>query len=445
MIFREALRSLKNSRAKAVFYWLTFFITTALLFVYFNMEYASTQGKSEIYMDSFGLADIMQLLEKGNAGNLMMVFVVIMCAIDLLFCNDFFVKNKAKELAVRLICGATYIQLAMYLLIQTVVLLLAAVPLGIAAGYGLLGLMNRLLAAAGETMTVTVSSYAIAEFTTVLTFIVFWTVLLNCSFAYKSGAVLLAGGNMSAMKDKGSYGLGAKKYVRYLLNLGALVLTVLPLYNFFNGSGALAVSMVIGSVGLSRVISEIFLPFLTGLNRRSASRNTVRMTANGFLRQDLKYAGITIYLLLCDLMIVMTMMFSRNNTSLEYLLVIVTYISISILQSLALMFRLETDISSREKQFVILSQVGVSAKEQKSIIQREVMMFYLLTGGLIALYGGTALYSLSRDSLISGGQMILLISSALIPVIVIAVLTYLYYLQVAAGAKTARSEQLSSH
>jgi hypothetical protein len=169
------------------------------------------------------------------------------------------------------------------------------------------------------------------------------------------------------------------------------------------------------------------------------------MTANGFLRQDLKYAGITIYLLLCDLMIVITMMFSRNNTSLEYLLVIVTYISISILQSLALMFRLETDISSREKQFVILSQVGVSAKEQKSIIQREVMMFYLLTGGLIALYGGTALYSLSRDSLITGGQMILLISSALIPVIVIAVLTYLYYLQVAAGAKTARSEQLSSH
>ena len=106
MIFKEALRSLKNSRSKAIFFALTFFITTALLFVYFNMaEAAGTEG--EVYVSDNNLADIIQLLSKGNISNLMMVFVVIMCSIDLFFANDFFVKNKAKELAVRLICGAT--------------------------------------------------------------------------------------------------------------------------------------------------------------------------------------------------------------------------------------------------------------------------------------------------------------------------------------------------
>ena len=146
MIFKEAMRSLRNSRSKAIFFALTFYITTTLLFVYFNMAAALTGGQPEVYITSANQADLFQLLEKGNAGNLMMVFVVVMCFIDLLFCNDFFVKNKAKELAVRLICGATYIHLALYLLIQTVLLLVISIPLGILTGYGLIGLMNHLLA-----------------------------------------------------------------------------------------------------------------------------------------------------------------------------------------------------------------------------------------------------------------------------------------------------------
>ena len=78
MIFKEAIRSLKNSRSKAIFFALTFFITTALLFVYFNMaEAAGTEA--EIYFSEFHQADVIQLLSKGNISNLMMVFVVIMC------------------------------------------------------------------------------------------------------------------------------------------------------------------------------------------------------------------------------------------------------------------------------------------------------------------------------------------------------------------------------
>ncbi len=124
MIFKEAIRSLKNSFSKAVFFALTFFMTTTLLFVYFNMAYTVTQNKPEVFIDANNLADFGAMLEQGNMSNLLMVFVVIMCAMDLFFCNDFFVKNKAQELAVRLICGATYIQLAMYLLIQTILLML---------------------------------------------------------------------------------------------------------------------------------------------------------------------------------------------------------------------------------------------------------------------------------------------------------------------------------
>ena len=430
MIFKEAIRSLKNSRSKALFFALTFYITTALLFVYFNMANASTGGEIEVYVSSSNLADLIQMMEKGNAGNLMMVFIVIMCFIDLLFCNDFFVKNKAKELAVRMICGATYIQLAMYLLIQTVLLMVISIPLGIATGYGLIGLMNALLAAQGETLVVTVSSYALVEFFAVILFVVFWTVLLNCSFAYKSGAVLLAGGNMGAMKDRNSYGMASKPAVQMILNVIGVIAAVLPLYNFFNGSGALAVSMVIGCVGLSRVMDYLFLPLLTRNNRHSGTRNTIGMISNGFLRRDLQFSKITIFLLICDLMIVMTMLFARKNTPLEYLLVVVSYISISVLQSLTIMFRLETDLSGRFQEYHILSQVGVSEADKNKIMHSEVSKFYLIVLLIIAVYAGTAFLSLYRSQQATGGQITLLALSAVLPVLAVDLLTRIYYGQV---------------
>lgn len=430
MIFREAIRSLKNSRSKALFFALTFYITTALLFVYFNMANAATGGEIEVYVSGSNLADLIQMMEKGNAGNLMMVFIVIMCFIDLLFCNDFFVKNKAKELAVRMICGATYIQLAMYLLIQTVLLMAVSIPLGIAAGYGLIGLMNVLLAAQGETLVVTVSSYAMVEFFAVILFVVFWTVLLNCSFAYKSGAVLLAGGNMGAMKDRNSYGLASKPAVQMILNIAGIIAALLPLYQFFSGSGALAVSMVIGCVGLNRTAEYVFVPLLSGTNRRSGTKKTAEMISAGFLRRDIQFAKITVFLLICDLMVVMTMLFARQNTPLEYLLVIVSYISIAVLQSLTIMFRLETDLSGRGREYQILSQVGVSEAEKKKIMHSEVSKFYLIVLLIVIVYAGTAFLSLYRSGQASLSQILLLTAGAVLPLLAVDILTRIYYGQV---------------
>lgn len=427
MIFKEAMRSLKNSLSKAVFFALTFYITTTLLFVYFNMAYAATLGKPETFVNEQNLADLSQTLEKGNMANLMMVFIVVICAIDLIFCNDFFVKNKAKELAVRLICGATYIQMAMYLLIQTVVLMLVSIPLGIVSGYGLIHLLNSLLASYGEELLITVSSYAVIEFVTVEFVVIFWTTILNCSFAYKSGAVLLAGGNMGEMNDRNTYGLGARMGFRIAVTAAGIVLAVLPLYTFFKGSGSLAVSAVIGCAGLDRVITELFLPFLTRHNRKKGTSSTERITANGFLRRDIQFSRITVYLLICDLLVILTMLFSRENSRLEYLLVLVSFVSVSILQALTVMFRLETDLSSRQKQYSILSKIGTSAEGRKKIMHTEISKYYLFVILMLALYGGTALYSLYASKQADASQILFLSLAALAPLLVTDLLTRLFY------------------
>ena len=426
MIFKEALRSLKNSRSKAIFFALTFFITTALLFVYFNMaEAAGTEG--EVYVSDNNLADIIQLLSKGNISNLMMVFVVIMCSIDLFFANDFFVKNKAKELAVRLICGATYIQLTMYLLIQTIILLLVSIPLGILTGFGLLHVFNMILAAGNTGMVIGISSFAMVEFISIMVFVVFVITLLNCSFAYKSGAVLLAGGNIGAMKKSGGYGFTNTKFFQLILNLIGIAAAVLPIAGFFRSSGGLAVMAIIACVGLDRTVTNVLIPAMNRYVRKTGTKSTKETAVTGFLRRDIQFSKITIYLVLIDLIVLLSMLSGRENNAVEELMIVFTFISISIMQWMTVMFRLETDLSSRKKEYDILGQIGTDESTRTKIMHSEIFRFYLFAGILTVIYLGTALIASHT------AQAPLLAAAAVIPLIAVAVTTDLYYRSVLKG------------
>ena len=115
MIITDAIRSLKNSMAKAVFYWLTFVLTSLFIFLFFNISMSESLGFTWVENNNDTVTTVT-------------VFVIAVCLIIIFFANDFFVKNKAKELAIRLVCGATFMQLAQYLLVQTFVLLLIALP-----------------------------------------------------------------------------------------------------------------------------------------------------------------------------------------------------------------------------------------------------------------------------------------------------------------------------
>ena len=105
MIFKEALRSVRNDLFRAFFFWLTFLLTTVFIFLFFNLS-------SEI-----GEEGVMTIVT---------VFMVIVCTVDIFFVNHFYMTSRAKDLAVRLICGATYTYLSFYLLIQVVFLILLA-------------------------------------------------------------------------------------------------------------------------------------------------------------------------------------------------------------------------------------------------------------------------------------------------------------------------------
>ena len=113
MILKEALRSVWNDRFRSFFFWLTFFLTTFFIFVFFTLACEA---------------------ENDSVMTFVTIFMVLVCTMDIFSVNHFYMVSKAKDLAVRLICGATYTYLSFYLLIQVVFLLLLALPAGILAG-----------------------------------------------------------------------------------------------------------------------------------------------------------------------------------------------------------------------------------------------------------------------------------------------------------------------
>ena len=44
MIFRDAIRALKFDKPRTFFYWLTFFLTTLFIFLFFNILFSNPKG-----------------------------------------------------------------------------------------------------------------------------------------------------------------------------------------------------------------------------------------------------------------------------------------------------------------------------------------------------------------------------------------------------------------
>ena len=131
-MIKDVFNSLMNDKVRTFFCWITFTITSMFIFLFFTVAMSDAVGVTMIR----GKSDIPTIL---------MVASVILCSVEIVFANDFFIKNKAKSLAVRLVCGATYTQNASYLLLQTVLILLVALPVGIIGGLCALPLVNVLL------------------------------------------------------------------------------------------------------------------------------------------------------------------------------------------------------------------------------------------------------------------------------------------------------------
>ena len=109
--------------------------------------------------------------------------------------NDFYVKKKSKELAVILICGGTYLQLVEFLLIQTGILMVFSIPVGIGLGWACFPLLSLLIKTmSGCEIEIGFGMQSVALTASVIILEVFWCTMLNLGYAYRNSICSLLRG-----------------------------------------------------------------------------------------------------------------------------------------------------------------------------------------------------------------------------------------------------------
>lgn len=414
MIFKEAMRSLKHDQARAFFYWLTLMLTTTFMYLYFNIAMDESIGMS-LGESSDNIITIVTLIS------------VLICCADIFFANDYYVKSKAKDLAVRLVSGATYMHIAGYLLIQTSLLMLLAIPFGVLIARFLMTPLNIIVANVLPQGTHIIEPVARGEIYTyaVLAFIVIWIIVMNLSFTYLNSAASLINQRNASRREKGSM-FYLKSIPNWLRQIFWLFLFLAPIYTFYVNRSSIVLFACIGMVGFNGILRWIIRPIITRVISTGKSEPR-RIAYLGFMREDLQLMKFAMYLLLVSVIIMASILVTNQSNPMVKVMITMSYIFLSVLQAMALMFRYSTVLAERKRHFNSLARIGYTLKQLKTITRKEVFGYYGSVLLISLLYLVNIYISLVHAGTMTAGFAVALILIVAIPLFVCAAGSLVYY------------------
>lgn len=409
MIINEAMRSLRHDPVRAFFYWLTFALTTLFIFLFFSVSV--TLGEETIVTG-------------------VTLFVIIISCINLFFANDFFVKAKAKEMAVRLVCGSTFNYLVGYLFIQTTFLLILAIPVGVGLTYAAIPMINSTLS-----LNAAISSESIINTVVMMTCIIFWIVLLNLSFTYKSAASMMLNSQGTLINGEGNtFKIGMirpwmKKVFYLILFFGT------PLLLYLDTDIPVIAPVIINAISVYGFLKTIVIPSIDRKIHVKDAMNAEKIAELGFFRNDIRVLKINMLLLGGSSMTLYSLLMMTEKGSMENLLIMISYLMMTVMLILALMFRLATVQAGRELHFNILSNTGFSEETERAIVRKETADIYLL----IVLLSAYPFINIVLSQLLKGTIVIstalIGFSGFMIPAVICCIISYLYYNRFIFGKK----------
>lgn len=288
-------------------------------------------------------------------------------------------------------------------------------------------LMNSLMTAfLGEPFRLNIVPSAILMTTLIIVTVVFWTTFLNLSFAYRNTAVSLL--NDRDIKLSGAENpLITMPSVIQHKGILSLVLWLLPIPVFYVKRSLALITAIVGLFGLNGVIHYVLDPYLNKTIDETKIEDPVSIASLGFLRNDLKIMKASIYLFLGCAILLITMLVSSEQTAIETALILLSYTVMNLLQSLAIMFKFSTELSTRKRYFATLNQLGYEAADIHKIIRKEIILFYAFILGASLIYVANVLCADVLDGAMGIGSAWVLIASLILPLVISLLLNWYYY------------------
>lgn len=407
-MIKYALLSLKKDHRQALFYWLTFVLSTAFTFMIFNLSFS----------------DQKLLSIQGGSGSssisTMLCGVIIIGMFASFYANHYYVMTKAKELAMNLISGASYLQLTSFLMIQNTLIMFSSIPLGAFLGYITIPLQDHLL---HELLhfpaTIIVSSDAILGTSYIVGFEVLWCVILNLGFVYRSNIVdLLRTGKSSSFAFK-HIGWDLLYCIFYVSGI------ILILKNHDDISAYVGYTLL-GSIGLFGIDAYIIPKLLRQWSLKRCEKHPQARIYLNHIRDNFQKMNLPILVLVISSSLMIALIASYYP-SIETMIALFCDGMILILIGFSLNFKYMGIIESRLLDYYHLLLFGYRSKQLKRIALKEVLLFYGLLFVLSSTYGLLILIKLYYLSLISFSLMITLILMMAFTFIVMTLLACFYY------------------
>lgn len=417
-MFKAALKSIKDDFDRSLFYWLTYVLTSMFMFLFFDISY--NEQINVTFINS-----------KNNMFTFLTVFVIGICMVVIFFANDFFAKKKAKDMAVRLVCGATYKQIVQFLLYQNTILLCLAIPTGIIGAFFIVPFLNYILINLLHTsLFLTIRYDAIISTALILVIVIFYSTLLNLGYTYRNSIYTLI--NEERLKiNKGIkiFSLHfklSKKAIKIISWLFFLLPIFFYYYYGYDTKNIIAFS-IIGMIGFYMFLNHIFLPFLNDLTHNKKTNQPLSLIYIGFIRTNIVVLKKNILLLILSAIFFISLLLISLNNPLEMILAFLSFVIINILLSMSIMFKYSTEIASRKKYFLSLERVGYTKHLQSYIIKKEIILFYAFIIIFSFVYILNMLFSLLYYQFITVSFLFLIVISFLIPLLLCAFINYFYY------------------
>jgi hypothetical protein len=411
-MIKEVMLSIKKDLDRAFFYWIVLTLSSMFIFMFFHLSTSDSVGVTFIN-------------SKNDITTNLTIFVILICMIIIFMANDFYVKKKSRELSCLLVCGASYLQLVQFLLLQTGFILILSLPVGFLVGYMCFPILTSLLSHIfSYDIEIHLSLYAIVCTSIIMSFEIFWCTLLNLGYAYRNSIRSLMYG-----EEKIKFGKLPKitieiaKFIYAFLYLGCVV----GLYFIKDNMNAIFLLGFLGLIGLNGCIKNVVIPFVDSNIKNKWINDDEKIVYMGFFRNDLKLMNINIFILIASSILLLAIMGMSIHNSIETALCLLSYIVMSFLLSLSLMFRFSSELAGRKKYFISLSKLGYMYDKQKRIMKKEIVLLYGFILIISLVYIFNMMFVLYLHSFITMSSVCIILLVFIIPVVLCGIINYLYY------------------
>lgn len=381
VVLRFAVENLRRKPKDSYFFAFTMFAASAIITLFFTIINNPMYGNSEALFSHYG--DLSQAFDGGVGTGLfsmMLCFLMIfICILAVFFSNKFFLLSKLSDIGVMTISGCNIIKISQFLVLQNLIVVGMAVPIGAVAGFFAHPIINYVIyhqmGIHASLFTLNLSSIGYCLFTFVM--ICFFLVLTNVGFVYRMDSITTMFKSRRSMNPIGKQKNDFVKYTYLGIYLFSLYFIATLDGRFVNFIFMLYVGLAV-YFGAANVFRYVFPEVVTYVKEKRYYTHKHKKIACGNLRYSIINGNLLVTIILLSISVLFFYLCKFRHDPATFMVVFIAYIVIMVLICICLGYKLSADALAKRTVFRNLMSIGYLESDIRKIIRFEVGGFFAL-------------------------------------------------------------------